>query len=189
MIFLLLLNNTKLIRHNATNLKLQSYKLKKPVINDRLSAWSVSWNFTFQHFKFPIFSKRVFPAQKSNFEHHHRIQHIRFDLRTECYLIRKLWIFATNLPKKDISWTKQNKRTLPPSCELSIFELVQLPTFILNWEFWFFGSNLPKKEENYPYKGNEHKGWYTYDVHFGGGGRGWEGKAKRRCYRTSGGGG
>ena len=182
MIFLLLLNNTKLIRHNATNLKLQSCKLKNPAINDRLSAWSVSWNFTFQHFKFPIFSKRVFPTQKSNFEHHHRIQHIRIDLSTKCYLIRKLLIFAPNLPKKDISWTKQNKWTLPPSCELSIFELVQLPTFILNRVLIFWikfaqkGRKLPVQSRT-----NEHKGWYTYDVHFGGKG-GWEGKAKLRCY-------
>ena len=43
---------TKLIWYNAIKLKVQLCKLRKTLINDRLSVWNVSWNFTFQLFIF-----------------------------------------------------------------------------------------------------------------------------------------
>ena len=34
--------------------------------------------------------------------------------------------------------------------EFSIFELVQVPNFSLNWQFCFFGPSLPKKGTSSP---------------------------------------
>ena len=38
------------LQRDSTNLKVHSCKLKEPLINDRLTVSSVSWNFTFKLF-------------------------------------------------------------------------------------------------------------------------------------------
>ena len=57
--------------------------------------------------------------------------------------IDSFWFSGLNLPQKRCFQSKTEK--MNRTIEFSIFELVLVPNFSLNWQCWFFGPNLPKK--------------------------------------------
>ena len=75
------------------------------------------------------------------------IEFCRFELLT-------IFIFWTKFAQKGYLWSKTEKITI--IIEVSIFELVQVPNFSLNWQFSFFGPNLSKKVFQYKSAKIEH---------------------------------
>ena len=75
------------------------------------------------------------------------IEFCRFELLT-------IFIFWTKFAQKGYLWSKTEKMTI--IIEVSIFELVQVLYFSINWQFSFFGPNLRKKVFLYKSAKTEH---------------------------------
>ena len=109
-----------------------------------------------QHFWFfkPNLSNNVFPVQNRTNLHHHRTQHIQISLSIKCHLNQTILIFWTTFALKAYFWSKTGKVNV--TIEFSIFELIQIPTFIMSREFWCFGITMvcPKRELPYALPSN-----------------------------------
>ena len=95
---------------------------------------SFSWEFWFSG---PSLSKKS--VSRENWTKSERHEFLIFEISRCQTSASRIKVASRGFPsQKQKKWTKQNT-------ELSMFKLVLVPNFSLNWQFWFFGSNLRKE--------------------------------------------
>ena len=83
-----------------------------------------------------VYLKRV---SRENWTKSERHEFLIFEISRCQTSASRIKVASRGFPsQKQKKWTKQNTK-------LSMFKLVLVPNFSLNWQFWFFGSNLRKE--------------------------------------------
>ena len=90
-----------------------------------------------------ICPKSLFLVENRRNEHLNWILHIHIILGTKFQLKLTILVFWTKFAQKEYLQSKIEKINI--TTEVWILELVEVPSFSLNWQFRFFGPNLPKK--------------------------------------------
>ena len=85
----------------------------------------------------------AFLIENEKSEHRHWILHIRISLSIKFHLKLTILFFWAKFDQKGYLWSKTKRVNI--IIEFCISELVQIPSFALNWQFWQFRPNLPKK--------------------------------------------
>ena len=119
-----------------------------------------SLNRQFWFFR-PSLPKKVFLVKKGGKkEHHHWMLHIRINPGTIFQLKLTILISWNKFSQKGCFRFKTEK--VNTAIEFCIFELVQVPNFILNWQFSFFDQVCTKRV--FPVKNgeSEHHQWILH---------------------------
>ena len=130
-----------------------SVRLRTKWLWDRIPVQSLELKILIFWTKFA--PKGYFRLKTENIEHYYWILHIRISLGTKFHFKQTILNYGTKFARK------RKQKNVGITIAFSIFELVSVSNFSLNWHFWLFVPNLPKQVIS----GVKQKNWTFACVH------------------------